>query len=150
MFNVINRGGAFAEWDFSRGLNEGWVPPIPPIHTPSTMLYGSCYDILEKTEDNESIVHEFPDPSSLDLKNWQGFDTDDDVVVSHGMTLEKNMNDEWVEPTAPLRYKINVPFWTPALLLVYVLAYHMSWFKFKRSEYYPIDETRSQALEMSI
>ena len=127
------------------------MPPIPPIDTPSTMLYGSCYDILEKTEDDESIVHEFPDPSSLDLTNWQGFDTDDDVVLSHGNTLEKNVNGEWVEPTAPLRYQINVPFWTaPVFLLAYVLAYQMSWFKFKRSEYAIIDDSKGQALEMSI
>lgn len=80
-------GGAFAEWDFLRGIEEGWMPPIPPPNVNSMDLYGTCEDIIFKTKDDMSIVHEFPDKSSLDLSNWQGFPIDDDVVVSHGASL---------------------------------------------------------------
>lgn len=75
-------GGAFAEWDFSRGLKEGWIPNLHPS-VPSENLFGSCYDILKRTSDNTSILHEFPDPTSLDTSNWQGYPIDDDVVVSY-------------------------------------------------------------------
>lgn len=147
----FNRGGAFAEWDFSRGLNEGWLPSIPSTDTPSSSLYGSCYDIIVRTEDNLSIIHEFPDPTSIDLTNWQGFNTDDDVVVSHGESLEKSSNGEWIEPGAPLRYKYNVPFYfAPCILLLYILACRMNWFKSSRSGYDPIDESTGRAFEMSI
>ena len=83
-------GGAFAEWDFLRGLQEGWIPSIPPTNVNSKDLYGTCEDIIFQTKDDMSIVHEFPDKSSLDLSNWQGFPIDDDVVVSHGASLLDN------------------------------------------------------------
>jgi len=91
-------GGAFAEWNFMRGLKEGWMPQIPARNIASTDLYGSCYDILFKTTDDESIIHEFPDPNSLDANNWQGFPIDDDVVVSHGKSLKKDNHGEWYNP----------------------------------------------------
>jgi len=89
-------GGAFAEWDFSRGLAEGWIPSIPPPHVASTDLYGTCEDIIFKvTDDSMDIVHEFPDPKTLDLNNnWQGVAIDDDLVVSHGQSLFNNNNDD--------------------------------------------------------
>lgn len=146
-------GGAFAEWDFSRGLNEGWLPSIPSTDTPSSSLYGSCYDIIVRTEDNLSIIHEFPDPTSIDLTNWQGFKIDDDVVVSHGESLEKSSNGEWIEPSAPPRYKYtySVPFYfAPCILLLYILTCRMNWFESSRSGYDPIDESTGRAFEMSI
>ena len=76
------------EWDFLRGIKEGWIPRIPSKEVSSTDLYGTCYDIIFKTNDDMSIIHEFPDPNSIDLSNWQGFDTDDDVVLSHGDSLK--------------------------------------------------------------
>jgi len=92
------RGGAFAEWDFLRGQDEGWIPKIPAPKTSSKDLYGSCYDIVVRTSDDESIIHEFPDPKSIDLSNWQGFSIDDDVVVSHGQTLELDVSGHWYDP----------------------------------------------------
>lgn len=88
-WNFKMEGGAFAEWDFLRGLKESWIPAIPDPDTSSVDLYGTCYDIIFKTSDDESIIHEFPDPSSLDPNNWQGVAIDDDVVVSHGQSLVK-------------------------------------------------------------
>lgn len=83
-------GGAFAEWDFLRGLEEGWIPPIPNPSTSSESLYGTCHQIAEKTVDDVSIIHEFPDPSTLPDVNWQGVDIDDDFVVSHAGSLGEN------------------------------------------------------------
>jgi glucan 1,3-beta-glucosidase len=80
-------GGAFAEWDFLRGVREGWIPPIAAPNVTSQSLHGTCYDILFRANDSMSIVHEFPDPETLDPNNWQGVDIDDDVVVSHGDSL---------------------------------------------------------------
>ena len=81
--NEMNcRGGAFAEWDFLRGLREGWMPPIPEPHISSESLYGTCLDIYNKTDDSYSIVNEYPDPRTLDWKKWQGWTNNDDFVMS--------------------------------------------------------------------
>jgi hypothetical protein len=82
------RGGAFAEWDFLRGVEEGWIPPIPDPTISSESLYGSCYDIVNRTtEDYASVVQEFPDPRTLDWKKWQGWDFDDDFVLNDGQGM---------------------------------------------------------------
>ena len=79
----IDRGGAFAEWDFLRGIEEGWMPPIPDPITASEDLYGSCYEIYNRTNDDYNlIVDEFPDPRTLDWNQWQGWDATDDFVMS--------------------------------------------------------------------
>ena len=93
-------GGAFAEWDYLRGIREGWIPTLPASPTISSeSLYGSCYDILARTVDNASLVHEYPPPKpktekpqttttpSEDDDNWQGMALDDDIVLSHGQSL---------------------------------------------------------------
>ena len=74
-------GGAFAEWDFLRGLKEGWIPSIPEPHVSSQELYGNCEDLVLQTKNDMSIVHEFPDPLTLDPNNWQGVAIDDDLVM---------------------------------------------------------------------
>jgi len=81
-------GSAFAEWDFLRGVREGWIPILAEIDQPSQDLYGTCYDILFKTKDvREDVVHTFPDPADLPEDRWRGVPIDDDVVLSHGQTL---------------------------------------------------------------
>lgn len=97
-WNFKMEGGAFTEWDFLRGIKDGWMPPIPAPDVSSVDLYGSCYDILLKTNDDDSIIHEFPDPSSLDPNNWQGVLINDDVVVSHGQSLWNDANEESITP----------------------------------------------------
>lgn len=81
-WNFKMEGGAFAEWDFLRGLEEGWMPPIPEPHVSSESLYGTCYDILNKTDDSYAIVDEYPDPLTLDRSYWQGSTYNDDLVMS--------------------------------------------------------------------
>jgi len=81
-------GSAFAEWDFLRGVREGWIPVLADVHQPSQDLYGTCYDILFKTsDDREQVVHTFPDPADLPEVRWRGVPIDDDVVLSHGQLL---------------------------------------------------------------
>lgn len=89
-------GGAFAEWDYLRGIREGWIPKTER-GVASVDRFGTCEDILMETDDNESIIHEFPDPKSLpDGVNWQGVAIDDDLVLSRGQTLSKNANKKTV------------------------------------------------------
>jgi glucan 1,3-beta-glucosidase len=90
-WTVKMEGGAFAEWDFMRGLREGWIPsPLPGPDMASVDVYGTCYDIIFRTNDSMSIIDEFPNPADIDdSNNWQGMVIDDDVVVSHGQSLIK-------------------------------------------------------------
>jgi glucan 1,3-beta-glucosidase len=81
-------GGAFAEWSFLRGIDEGWIPPIPASNTSSESLFGSCEDILFRSSDNRTaIVEEFPDPTYLPPVTDPLKIIDDDVVISHGESL---------------------------------------------------------------
>jgi len=80
-------GGAFAEWDFLRGVREGWIPHIPAPNVTSESVHGTCYDIIFRTNDTMSIIDQYPDPKALSANNWQGVAIDDDVVVSHGDSL---------------------------------------------------------------
>jgi glucan 1,3-beta-glucosidase len=83
-------GGAFAEWDYIRGVHEGWIPILAKPNKPSEDLYGTCYDIMfQIPDDTIDVIHTFPDPKTLPANNWQGVVIDDDVVVSHGQSLMK-------------------------------------------------------------
>lgn len=81
-WNFKMEGGAYVEWDFLRGLREGWMPPIPEPHISSESLYGTCYEIYNRTDDSYSIVDEYPDPRTLDWNVWQGWTQNDDFVMS--------------------------------------------------------------------
>jgi hypothetical protein len=105
-WTLKTEGGAFAEWNFLRGLKEGWIPKIPPANVSSVDLYGTCENIIFRTKDDMDIVHEFPDPTSLDPNNnWQGVVIDDDVVVSHGNSLLKGKSVQEKEADAKTRAK---------------------------------------------
>lgn len=81
-------GGAFAEWDYLRGIREGWLPRLPPVNiSTEEMFQATCHDLIFRTNDDMSIVHESPDPSRLPPNTWMGPAIDDDVVVSHGDSL---------------------------------------------------------------
>lgn len=82
-WNFKVEGGAFAEWDFLRGIREGWIPSLPPPSVASQDLYGTCLDIYNQTNDDyNTIVDEYPDPRTLDWKDYQGWDATDDFVLS--------------------------------------------------------------------
>lgn len=55
---------------------------------------------MQQTNDTYSIVHEFPDPSLSELNNWQGVVVDDDVVISHGESLNVGVASEGVNNDA--------------------------------------------------
>jgi glucan 1,3-beta-glucosidase len=97
-WTVKMEGGAFAEWDYLRAVREGWMPEFPTDPgVPCQDVFGTCYDIIFKTSDDVSIIHEFPDPATLPATNWQGVVIDDDVVVSHGDSL-LNVNGHYIQP----------------------------------------------------
>jgi len=87
-WNFKVEGGVFAEWDFLRGVEGGWFPKVD-----GSMLarerFGSCDDIILRTKDDLSVVHEYPDPRDLpdDLVEDRHFD--DDIVATHGKSLER-------------------------------------------------------------
>lgn len=94
-WNIKMEGGMFAEWDFLRGIREGWIPTLPEPNEPSQHVFGSCYDILNRTEDDMSVIDEIPAPSEYTLSN-EGSPIDDDVVLSHGSNLRQNSDGQWI------------------------------------------------------
>lgn len=96
---LFSRGGAFAEWDFLRGIKEGWIPEIPPPNVSSVDWYGICQDIIFRTDDDMSIVEEYPNPKTLDSNNGQDLNIDDDLVISHGNSLLKTRSPDDDEAT---------------------------------------------------
>ena len=77
-------GRAFLEWDFLTGVQEGWIPHYPTPNVSSIDRFGSCYDIIYRTNDSYAIVDEYPNPNDLDWTAWQGWSVDDDFVVNDG------------------------------------------------------------------
>jgi len=90
-WTLKTEGGAFAEWDFTRGVKEGWIPKIPDKKTASSSIFGSCESLVGKTMASMSIVQEFPDPKKV--KTILGDPIDDDFVLSHGKTNNSNKNN---------------------------------------------------------
>lgn len=88
-------GGAFAEWDFLRGVREGWFPKIVAPDVNSESVYGNCHNILLATNDTWSIVHEFPDASLVPASEHKSV-IDDDVVLTHG--------ESWQHPALRMRH----------------------------------------------
>lgn len=117
-WNFKMEGGAYAEWDFIRGLQEGWIPPMPPPNMAAVEVYGTCEEIIFRTDDNYSIVNEIPDPNTLNWVQKQGWWTlDDDVVKSHGDSLLP----DYVPPhehSNYLRYAILFVFCVATVLVV--------------------------------
>jgi len=141
-------------------LREGWIPQIPSVDVASTDLYGSCYHILAKTSDDESIVHEFPDPNSLDTHNWQGFPIDDDVVVSHGQNLEKyedgDYNPAAVDSTGTNQKEASFfnseMYWLLVVVFVTASAFYVKMKRPTRKRGYTniLSEGKTGTFEMSI
>lgn len=119
-------GGAFAEWDFLRGIEEGWFPPLPDDpQQPSQSVFGSCLEIMFRTDDNVTIITEFPDPTYMPPLTDPHKIVDDDVVISHGDSLlHANNNGR--------KYRSMRSFWyhpwqqvlLGALLVMAVVAIH--------------------------
>lgn len=59
-WTVKTEGGAYAEWDYLRGLSEGWIPVVPKPTVSSESVFGTCDEILDRTTNETDIVHPFP------------------------------------------------------------------------------------------
>ena len=59
-WTLKTEGGAYAEWDFLRGLKDGWVPTIAPPDVSSESIYGTCEEIQARTNETMDVVHAFP------------------------------------------------------------------------------------------
>mmetsp|Transcript_16937 Transcript_16937/g.36962 ORF Transcript_16937/g.36962 Transcript_16937/m.36962 type:complete len:581 (+) Transcript_16937:94-1836(+) len=125
-WTVKMEGGAFAEWDYLRGVREGWIPKIPPPNVTSTSLYGTCYEIMARTDDNGTIIHEYPDPE--EVKTWGGPPLDDDVVISHGQSILDP--EEYREEHGPVNSS-NIGIWG-AGLVAFLFAAISIWRRWSR------------------
>lgn len=99
-FVFQSRGGAFAEWDFLRGVREGWIPTLPAQNVSSVRKFGTCEQILYETANDKSIVHEYPDPNKVDT--WKGDPLDDDLVISMG---KESSNEIGGDSSSPAKEK---------------------------------------------
>ena len=89
------RNGAYAEWDFLRGIEEGWMPKLPDPTVASEDVYGTCLDIYNKTSDDyKAIVDEFPDPRDLDWRKSQGWVATDDFVLSDPLIPDTHYGED--------------------------------------------------------
>ena len=79
-------GGAFAEWDFLRGVSDGWIPPMVDPSIPSQDVFGSCLDVLFRTDDSMDAIDMFPDADHIPWAEHTEI-IDDDVVLSHGKSI---------------------------------------------------------------
>ena len=66
-------GGAYAEWDYSQGLREGWMPPIVDPNTASADVFGTCDELIAGAVNDTSVIHPYP---WIDVPYW----TNDDAV----------------------------------------------------------------------
>jgi hypothetical protein len=97
------RGGAFIEWDFLRGVKEGWIPHLPDPTVSSESVYGTCLDIYNRTSDDYNlIVDEYPDPRTLDWNQWQGWDVTDDFVMEDALPVRSGPARQYANWGAPV------------------------------------------------
>lgn len=158
-------GGAFAEWDFLRGVKEGWIPTLAPPDKASEDFFGTCEDIMFRTDDDMSIVHEFPDPNKVWTKST--IVVDDDVVLSHGESLHNQTGGQNnSSKQAPQDSTINIhtsakdrhrtvhllETWQLPLgaivLAVLVLGYRCITKRCKRSKYSSIENAEIHAISV--
>jgi glucan 1,3-beta-glucosidase len=135
-------GGAFAEWDFLRGVKENWIPKFPESGVDSKSVYGSCEEIAKQTKDDMSIVEEFPDPNERDT--WLGPPIDDDFVVSHTTRSEEKNHDMTATTSSAVATSVNTttaapsgkdePKWHWFRLLTLVLFAYGVWHVYLKDE----------------
>ena len=87
-WNFKMEGGYCAEWDFLRGQKEGWFPKLLEPDVNAIDVYGSCYEIMLRTDDDRSILEEYP-PTPWDLDTIPN-PINDDVVLSTGENIQEN------------------------------------------------------------
>ena len=74
------------------------MPTIPDPTVASEDVFGTCYDILNRTHfEYDMVVDEFPDPNTLTLKEqWSqltGRQVDDDFVANDGYKVKQDESE---------------------------------------------------------
>ena len=110
--NIKMEGGAFAEWDFLRGIKEGWIPKLVPnnANVPSEEIYGTCHRIAASTKDDMSIIQPYPSPDTNNNRgsnngkspsttktsehDWFDVVIDDDYVLSHAASQKSSSSSK--------------------------------------------------------
>mmetsp|Transcript_26346 Transcript_26346/g.55053 ORF Transcript_26346/g.55053 Transcript_26346/m.55053 type:complete len:591 (-) Transcript_26346:625-2397(-) len=125
-WTVKMEGGAFAEWDYLRGIREGWIPKLQAPNVTSASLYGTCYEIMARTDDNTSVIHEYPDPDEVDT--WLGPALDDDVVLSHGQSI---LDPKEYRNEHRLVNSTNMGWWVTGIAMVILVAVLSAYRRFR-------------------
>ena len=133
-WNFAMEGGVFAEWDFLRGIDEGWIPKVLP-HALAEDRFGSCDSIITRTKDDYSVVHEFPDPKDLPPEVVQDRYFDDDVVMTHGLSLEREHHAQQIQHV--------VAFLGIAIMLLTIVK---RWNRHHK-EYYPLPDVGTETIK---
>jgi glucan 1,3-beta-glucosidase len=65
-------GGAFAEWDFLRALQDGWFPDIQAPTVDSESVYGTCWEIYNQTTTDTAgdVIRTYPDEYGVGDNYW--------------------------------------------------------------------------------
>lgn len=127
-WNFKMEGGEFAEWDYTRGVKEGWVPILERDES-SVQRFGNCEKLILRTKEDDSIIQEYPDPSVLPPSQREDRHFDDDIVMTHGESLEKKHLKE--------QMKTNIIFAVVWLVFLTVLACRL---RRKRKSYNSLPE----------
>jgi glucan 1,3-beta-glucosidase len=129
-WNIKMQGGAFAEWDYLRGIKEQWIPRVPAPNVTSESLYGTCYDIMFKTDDNTDFLNVMPDPATVDDNNGWYPAVNDDVVLTHGESLHHFDHKLYTL----VHYRSELFVWIMVLLFMLVGTGIWKYTKSKRSK----------------
>jgi len=133
-WNFKMEGSEFAEWDYTRGVDEGWVPVLEE-GVSALDRFGSCDSIILRTKDDESVVQEYPDPVNLPPSQREDRYFDDDNVMTHGALLEIRHHEE--------QEKTNIIFGAVCFILLVVLACRLGR---KQKSYSPLPDVDIQKI----
>lgn len=75
-WNFKMEGGYAAEWDFLRGVKEGWIPQLPEANVNAKEVFGQCWDIMFRTSDDFAATDPYPKERP---KTVTGYFDDDEV-----------------------------------------------------------------------
>lgn len=122
-WTIKTEGGAFAEWDFTRGLIEAWIPNIVDRHIPSSAVYGSCDDIYKRTENRTDVRSD-------------GYALFEQAKEAAGSTDIENSTLPEPNNASPFNWKLNLS----ALALIVLAVYGYK--KRKKQEYFKVPDGR--------
>jgi glucan 1,3-beta-glucosidase len=169
-WTIKMEGGVFAEWDFIRGMEQGYLPKLVTSDTASADVYGTCHDItsrvMHQNYNYTDVVHPFPwmdEPYWRENVPWTiPVQTPPNVTHSVWYNVSSTTSSSpLLQPPSPLQGREQTSAWVhigAVVLAMYVLRslYHVMKQLFfsgdnnhsiNRSEYTPIHEAMALSAE---